>query len=920
MALNYGVLFLIVLSFGISSLGRLSAVNTETDVVVQEVQPVLSAAEELSTDIINAGMSIGFYMLDKNESELEHSDHLLKMAEEKIKKLKSTSILQDDEAIQTHFAAIETYLKQLKSYRPQIVDVVSNVGSNIRASQFASDEVNPIAMEISQVLTEMILVEQNEEATADRKRILADLNDLRYLWTNLLSEMRLYLAFRSDSSRQNLLVYRDTVEDKLEKVMQWADQLTFEQEDGMLRAVESYQSYNAKIDEVIAIHESEQWRMDAWIVRNKIKPTEKALSEELNGLVDDLNLMSTKATARVDEIYSQGVQQTIITIAACAVVMGLLGWLLISTIMGQLGAEPKKLARLASDIAKGDMDSAINIDEQRGVYRSVLQMQKTLRESLGKERIIANENSRIRRALDNVSGNVMVADSDSKVIYVNKSMTTLLSALQPDMETIVDGFDPAEVVGSELTCLHMDEALKECLEGRLASDHTAEITIGSRYIRIIAIPVFTDEDERLGTVLEWFDRTQEIAIEEEIKNIVHSAQSGDLGQRISLEGKSGFFEMLSEGINHLVDVNDRVINDTVKVISALSVGDLTHSIDAEYEGAFGQLKTDVNKTVTKLTEVISEINKSARLVLESSSAMTQDNASLSDRTEKQAANLEETASSMTEMTAIVRSNSASAEEANQIASKARNHAEQGGHVVSEAVQAMQQITESSNKIASIIGVIDEIAFQTNLLALNAAVEAARAGEQGRGFAVVANEVRNLAGRSAVAAKEIKLLIEESVLKNQEGSKLVNASGETLDEIIDSVKKVSDIIAEIASASREQSEGIEQVGKAISQMDEMTQQNAAMVENATVSSEAMSEQARVLNGLVDFFKTRESVTSGMQAVERRKGSRPWASNNKAQEQLVDSAETNQADEALVIKASASDSFGSSFVTDSDWDKF
>jgi methyl-accepting chemotaxis protein len=208
---------------------------------------------------------------------------------------------------------------------------------------------------------------------------------------------------------------------------------------------------------------------------------------------------------------------------------------------------------------------------------------------------------------------------------------------------------------------------------------------------------------------------------------------------------------------------------------------------------------------------------------------------------------------MEEMTSTVKQNADNAREANQLALAASKQAQSGGEVVSKAVEAMSEINNSSKKIADIIGVIDEIAFQTNLLALNAAVEAARAGEQGRGFAVVAGEVRNLAQRSAGAAKEIKGLINDSVDKVDDGSRLVDETGKTLEEIVNAVKKVSDIISEIAAASQEQSSGIEEVNRAISQMDEMTQQNAALVEEAAAAGEAMNEQAGSLNELMNFFE-------------------------------------------------------------------
>lgn len=293
--------------------------------------------------------------------------------------------------------------------------------------------------------------------------------------------------------------------------------------------------------------------------------------------------------------------------------------------------------------------------------------------------------------------------------------------------------------------------------------------------------------------------------------------------------------------------------ELMKISESMANGNLDIKIDSNAIGVYGS----IGQTIKKLMEIISGIKSGAGEVSTASDQVSQGNANLSQRTQEQASSLEEVASSMEEMTGTVNQNSENAQHANQLAMAARDQADLGGQVVGEAVTAMGEINAASKQITDIIGVIDEIAFQTNLLALNAAVEAARAGEQGRGFAVVASEVRNLAGRSATAAKEIKGLIKNSVEKVEKGSTLVSESGGALSEIVDSVKKVSDIVAEIAAASKEQSDGINQVNKALLQMDEMTQQNASLVEEAAAASEAMGAQAQELAALVSFFKLNES---------------------------------------------------------------
>jgi methyl-accepting chemotaxis protein len=290
------------------------------------------------------------------------------------------------------------------------------------------------------------------------------------------------------------------------------------------------------------------------------------------------------------------------------------------------------------------------------------------------------------------------------------------------------------------------------------------------------------------------------------------------------------------------------------------------------------LKRDVIGTLTKLNQVMTEVGQTSDQVHRASEEIVQGSLSLSQRTEEQAAALEETSSSMQQMTDTVQRNSDNAQEANQLSIRARKHAEEGGKVVNLAVSSMIEINKSSRRMSDIISVIDEIAFQTNLLALNAAVEAARAGEQGRGFAVVATEVRNLAQRSATAAKEIKSLIQDNVGKIEEGTKLVNQSGQALDEIVSGIKKLSDIVAEIAAANREQSVGITQVNKSVLQMDEMTQQNAALVEELSTNSDAMREQISVLNEFLDFFEF-EGKKQRRNAVEATKNNMANQSSTK-----------------------------------------
>jgi methyl-accepting chemotaxis protein/methyl-accepting chemotaxis protein-1 (serine sensor receptor) len=340
--------------------------------------------------------------------------------------------------------------------------------------------------------------------------------------------------------------------------------------------------------------------------------------------------------------------------------------------------------------------------------------------------------------------------------------------------------------------------------------------------------------------------------------LVAAAGRGEFSARGEAGKYEHSFRKMVEGLNQLMAVNERALKDLGVVLSALAQGDLTHRVTNEYQGMLLELKDNANQTVEKLTEIVGQIKDAVESINVASKEIASGNTDLSQRTEEQASSLEETASSMEELTGTVKQNAENAKQANQLAAGASQVASRGGEVVQQVVVTMSGISESSKKIADIISVIDGIAFQTNILALNAAVEAARAGEQGRGFAVVATEVRNLAQRSAGAAKEIKDLITDSVHKVGEGTRLVDEAGQTMGEIVTSVKRVTDIMSEITAASQEQSSGIEQVNTAITQMDQVTQQNAALVEEAAAAAESLEEQARSLQQAVAIFRVAQGA--------------------------------------------------------------
>ncbi|MEA0736404.1 methyl-accepting chemotaxis protein [Xanthomonas campestris pv. campestris] len=358
------------------------------------------------------------------------------------------------------------------------------------------------------------------------------------------------------------------------------------------------------------------------------------------------------------------------------------------------------------------------------------------------------------------------------------------------------------------------------------------------------------------------------AMNHEIKHLAQSAANGDFSARGDAERFQYDFRVMVDSLNTLMSTADGNLQSLSSLLQSIAAGDLTARMSGEFRGVFAQMRDDANATATQLAEIVGSIKTSAVSIKGAASEIAAGNQDLSQRTEQQAANLEETAASMEELTSTVKQNAEGARQANQLAIGAASVAAQGGDVVAKVVETMTGIEASSKKIADIISVIDGIAFQTNILALNAAVEAARAGEQGRGFAVVASEVRTLAQRSSGAAKEIKDLIDDSVQRVAEGSALVHTAGKTMGEVVASVQRVTDIMGEISAASQEQSAGIEQVNQTITQMDETTQQNAALVEEATAAARSLEDQAVQLTEAVAVFKTDAGyVAAPLQHVSR-----------------------------------------------------
>ncbi|QRM20528.1 PAS domain-containing protein [Dechloromonas sp. TW-R-39-2] len=566
-----------------------------------------------------------------------------------------------------------------------------------------------------------------------------------------------------------------------------------------------------------------------------------------------------------------------------AVVAAVLGFGILNSVAGGLVQPLQLVTDTFRKIAAGEYYNKFDFNRNDDVGK-VLQAMQSMQIKLGCDVAEANrvseENLRIKIGLDNVATNVMIADDGLNIIYMNRAVHEMFAVAESDIRKDLPQFSRSTLMGSNIDIFHKSPAHQRGMLDKLSGTHRASIKLGGRTFSLAVTPVINERNQRLGYAVEWVDRTAEVAVEDEVADIVSGASRGDFSRRVAVDGKNGFFLRLANDLNRLVETSQNGLEDVVRVLSAMAEGDLTKTIAADYEGTFGQLKDDANLTVSRLREIVEQIMLATDAINTAAKEIASGNQDLSSRTEEQASSLEETASSMEQITSTVKQNADNSRQANELASNAQQVAVKGGEVVSQVVQTMSAIHQSSHKIADIIGVIDGIAFQTNILALNAAVEAARAGEQGRGFAVVATEVRNLAQRSAAAAKEIKGLISDSVEKVQTGNKLVDQAGRTMEEVVSSIKRVAKIMADISDASREQSSGIEQVSLAVSQMDEVTQQNAALVEEAAAAAESLEEQANSLSQAVSVFR----LTEGAKMVRReeapaQRASRPQQAPNE-----------------------------------------
>ena len=520
-----------------------------------------------------------------------------------------------------------------------------------------------------------------------------------------------------------------------------------------------------------------------------------------------------------------------------------------------------RLVELLDVYAQGQF--AQQIETLPGQQLRISESVQTARDKMQTAAQSAVFNTRVVNALNKASAQVMIADADHVVLFMNEPARKLLNDNAGEFRLHRQSFDPAKIIGQSMGAVHSDLERESAVLDKNGASRTLTLQVGKLNVFVTMNAIVGSDGARIGSVIELQDRTAEVQVQQELADVVAKAAAGDFSIRLDQEGKTGFFAVLCSDMNRLLETSDKGLQEVVQLLDAFAQGDLTKRMHGDAAGLFARVQSSANGTAENLTRVLGEVRASADALTGAANQVSSTAQSLSQAASEQAASVEETSSTMDSMSASISQTSDNARVTDGMASKTSKEAVDGGKAVNDTIVAMKQI-------ASKIGIVDDIAYQTNLLALNAAIEAARAGDHGKGFAVVAAEVRKLAERSQLAAREIGELATTSVSTAERAGRLLN-------EIVPSIQKTSELVQEISAASTEQSESVVQMGGAMGQLSRATQQNASASEELAATSEELSGQAESLQQSIAFFKTGDEVqkasTRSIPAISQRRAEAP-----------------------------------------------
>ncbi len=754
---------------------------------------------------------------------------------------KNVSELRDFKSILTEFRTAQARVEQI-AHSPE----------ELPANQILTEEAVPQANAMLKSITRMIDLEQGLDATVARKDLLGVMADIRGTTAIALANIRAFLLTGDAAFQGQFDQAWGKSQRRFSDLINRQPLLTADQAEAFNELNEARTAFSPLPSRMFEIRGSKKWNMAQWTLVAEAAPRAGKLLTILEGQKDAQGHREGGMVGSQSELLQQDVvnaedQLSLLTFLEWGLLItGILVGVVATVITSRSIVNPlQDLTNVVSRLLRGEQVEIPGTDraDEIGALASAFS-------SFAEQGTSA---SRIKLALDTADVPVMVADIHNNIAYANSRLLDLFHAVEADIKRDMPSFSADGLVGANLDGFLKNLGYASGVPTQTNGVHNAQIKVGGHDFAFVTNPVIGTDSQPLGVMVEWRDLTDELKLQSSIDNVLEAANSGDFSKRVDTTSTQGTMAKLADGINQLNQLIEGATQDLVKMLAGLAEGDLTGQITTNYQGSFGELKDNANRTASQLAEIVTQIQMASTEVKNAATEISSGTNDLAERTEQAASNLEETAASTEEMSATVKQNAENAKNANLLADTANQTANKGGGVVERAVTAMGGIEMSARKITDIIGVIDEIAFQTNLLALNASVEAARAGEAGKGFAVVAQEVRQLAQRSAQAASDIKTLIQDSNDQVRDGVQLVNQAGDALGEILGSIGKVSGIVQEITSASQEQASGVQEINSSINNMDQMTQQNAALVEESTAAARALSDQAGKLSELMAFFK-------------------------------------------------------------------